>query len=110
MCALVALPDSELSLRIEHARMAWEFALKEVDLHQQRLVQLFAVLLTMGLAAVGSVVLERVPPRAGLLFAAGVFAGAGYAHYQIGRLPRRLELGLRTGQKTIENLMLPRGR
>lgn len=78
-------------------------------MHQQRLVQLFAVFMAAGLASVGSVVLEKVALGPGIVLASLFFAGALYAHLEGRRLPARLREALRTGQEKLKRLMPPGG-
>lgn len=94
--------------RVEYVRLAWEYALKEADIHQQRLVQLFAIFLTIGLTALASVALEKLPVEPGLAFAIGMFAGAAYAHVRIARLPRRLAHSMRMSQRAMKMFMVRR--
>lgn len=102
--------DGPLAPRVEHVRLAWEYAVKEAELHQQRLVQLFAILVTAGLTALASAALEKVPAIPAIAFAVATFLAAAYVHLLIRRLPRKLQGALLTGQRGMEKLMGNGGR
>lgn len=97
--------DRRTALRVEKLRVLLAHNAKILELHQQRLVQAFGVLLGAGAAASGSVLLDRIPPTPGLALAAAMFTGAGYAHLQVRRLPQRLKVSTLQAVEAIDRLM-----
>lgn len=97
--------DRWTALRVEKLRVLLAHDTKVLELHQQRLVQAFGVLLAAGAASAGSVLLDRIPAPAGVAFAAVTFAGAAYAHVQVRRLPGRLKASTMRAVEAIDRLM-----
>lgn len=102
-------PDRDLLLDLERLRLSWDFASKEVELHKQRQLQVFAAFVTLALTAVGSVALDRVPAAPGLGFASLMVVGAAYAHLRMVRLNRFLAEAYARTAVAIERLKLEGG-
>jgi hypothetical protein len=62
-------PDRDTLLGLERMRLTWDYAAKELDLHKQRMLQLFTAFVTLALTGLASVALDRVPAQPGFLFA-----------------------------------------
>lgn len=101
----MADPDRLLALRIEKLRSAWEHDVAEVDLHKQRYIALLAILVTIGLTALASTVLEKVDASVGAGFAGLMFGGAGYMHLRLRTLPLRLKAAARARNRAIDKLI-----
>lgn len=103
------LPDDrEFVARMELVRYGWEYSIKEAEFHQERLVQLLAVLVAAALTAFASVAFERVPILPGSVLIAGLSGSAAYVHLEIRRVPTRLRAALRSARRACAKLM-PRG-
>lgn len=104
-CWDVASPEPAVVLRLEKVRLLWQYASKEVDAHRQRYLQLFAVFVTVGLASVASIVLERVAAVPGALIALATFGVASYAYVRVLMLPGQLEGAASTALHAIDRLI-----
>lgn len=104
-CGDVTVADPTLSLELEKVRLLWQHASMEVDAHRQRYLRLFAVFVTVGLAAVATVLLERVAVVPGSVLALATFGIAGYAYVRILQLPAQLLKAVRTAVDDIDRLM-----
>lgn len=102
--------DSAVILRLEKVRLLWQHATKEVDAHRQRYLQLFAVFVTVGLAAVATVLLERVTVVPGVALATTTFGVAGYAYARLLLLRKQLKRAFEAGLDAIDRLMPVEGR
>lgn len=102
--------DLALLLAVERVRLVWEFNAKEVDIHRQRLLQLFITFVTLGLSTVAALLLDRAPREPAMAFAAAMFLGAAYVHVRMILLPRRLRRALDVGLDHLDSLMREEGR
>lgn len=101
----VPLEPALLALRLELIHLSWDHAAREVEIHKSRHLQLFAVSLTVGLTAVASVLLDRIPVGPGLGFAVLMGGIAGYAQIRLLRLPAWLQRAHGAGVRAIGSLM-----
>lgn len=83
-------PDRTTALRVEKLRLSWEFASKQLEMRERRLIQLLATALTAGATAVVSVAVERVPVVPGMAVACASATGAFYAYARLRTLPRQM--------------------
>ncbi|HET6317266.1 MAG TPA: hypothetical protein VFG86_12465 [Chloroflexota bacterium] len=97
--------DRSTMLRLEQVRSAWEFASAELQMHEHRYIQLFALCLTFALTALASIAIEKVTPAPGLSVASTMTLGAGYANLRLVQLPSQLRRAYDARQHAIETLM-----
>jgi hypothetical protein len=97
--------DAAGALQLEMAKLRWEFAAREVDLHKDRHLQMLAISLTGAVTAMASVWLEKVPPGPGAILAALLVAAAAFFHWRIRLLPRLLRAALEQGIRSIGSLI-----
>lgn len=105
----MAPADPTIPLHLEQVRLLWQYASKEVDAHRQRYLQLFAVFVTVGLAAVATVLLDRVAVAPGIALAMATFVVAGYAYARTLQLQKQLKRAVDAGLADIDRLIEDRG-
>lgn len=97
-------PRDELHLSLQRILLGWDYTSQEVAHDRSDLLQMFIAFLSAGLAAVASVLLERVPALPGFAFAAIMFGGAAYAQRRRRVLRKWLRRSAQVAMESIETL------
>jgi len=94
------------AMRAEKIRILWDYQVRLIEMHERRYLQILAAALAGGLAALASLLLERVAPITGFALAAGLFMVAAYTHFLIRGLPARLRRSMEQTVGVVERLMV----